>query len=96
MSEQWGRNGAACLVCAQSASSSSQVGADVLEVRDQPVHQVARPRRIRDDRVGRAVMVERKRILTGADVAGIDAAQAEGFQMPDQVRRRRHTARQRS
>ena len=30
-------------------------------------------------------MVERKRILAGADVAGIDAAQAERFQMPDQV-----------
>ena len=42
-------------------------------------------RRIRDDRIDRAVMVERKRILAGADVAGIDAAQAEGFQMPDQV-----------
>ena len=34
--------------------------------------------------VGRAVMVEHKRILAGADVAAIDAAQAEGFQMPDQ------------
>ena len=30
-------------------------------------------------------MVERKRILAAADVAGIDAAQAERFQMPDQV-----------
>ena len=36
--------------------------------------------RIGDDRIGRAVMVERKRILAAADVAGIDAAQAEGFQ----------------
>ena len=34
--------------------------------------------------IGRAVIVERKRILAGADVAAIDAAQAEGFQMPDQ------------
>ena len=84
MSEQWGRNGAACLVCAQSASSSSHVGADVLEVRDQPVHQVARPGRVRDDRIGRAVMVECKRILTVTDVAGIDTAQAEDFQMPHQ------------
>ena len=41
--------------------------------------------RIGDDRVGRAVMVERKRILAGADVAGIDATQAERFQMPDQI-----------
>ena len=94
MSEQWGRNGAACLVYAQSASSSSQVGADVLEVRDQPVHQVAGPRRVCDDRVGRAVIVEFKRILTVADVAGIDAAQAEPFEMPHQGRRRQHTARQ--
>ena len=45
---------------------------------------VAGVRRVGDDRIGRAVMVERKRILAGADVAGIDAAQAEGFQMPDQ------------
>ena len=30
-------------------------------------------------------MVERKRILAGTDVAGIDASQAEPFQMPDQV-----------
>ena len=58
---------------------------DVLEVRDQPVQHVARPGRIGNDRIGRAVMVERKRILAGADVAAIDAAQAEGFQMPDQV-----------
>ena len=29
-------------------------------------------------------MVERKRILAGAYVASIDAAQAEGFQVPDQ------------
>ena len=57
---------------------------NALEVRDQPVHQLAGVRRVRDDRVGRAVMVERKRILAGADVAGIDAAQAERFQMPDQ------------
>ena len=30
-------------------------------------------------------MVEFKRILPRADVAGIDAAQAEGFQMPNQI-----------
>ena len=57
---------------------------DALEMRDQPVHHLARLRRVRDDNVGRAVMVERKRILTVADVAGIDTAQAEFFQMPDQ------------
>ena len=34
--------------------------------------------------IDRAVIVKRKRILAAADVAGIDAAQAEGFQVPDQ------------
>ena len=57
---------------------------DALKVLDQPVHQLAGVRRVRDDRIGRAVMVERKRILAGADVAGIDTAQAKGFQVPDQ------------
>ena len=42
---------------------------DALEVRDQPVQHVARPGRIGNDRICRAVIVERKRILTAADVA---------------------------
>src|SRR5258705_7456041 len=53
-------------------------------MRDQRVHHAARERRVGDDAIGRAVMVERKRVLPGADVAGIGAAHAEGFQMPDQ------------
>lgn len=48
------------------------------------MHHVAPVGRIRDDCVGRAVMVERKRILTGADVTGADAAQAKPFEMPHQ------------
>src|SRR6478672_10912347 len=39
---------------------------------------------VRDDRISRAVIVERKRVLTVVDVAAIDAAQAKGFQVPDQ------------
>src|SRR4051812_16163225 len=49
------------------------------------MHHRAGIRRIRDDAIGRAKMVERKRILTAADVATIDALQSELFKMPDQV-----------
>ena len=50
-------------------------------MRDEPLPYVARRRRVRNDRIGRAVVVERKGILTGADVAALNAAQAEGLQM---------------
>ena len=85
MSEQWGRNGAACRVDTQSASNSSQVGAMLWKCAISPCITSRDVGRIGNDRIGRAVMVERKRILAGADVAGIDAAQAEGFQVPDQI-----------
>ena len=84
MSEHWGRNGAAWRVSLPVRVQQQPRRRDVLEVRDQPVHHVAGIGRICDDRIGRAVMVERKRILAGTDVAAIDTAQAEGFQMPDQ------------
>jgi hypothetical protein len=58
---------------------------NALKVRDKPVHQLAGVRRVRNDRVNRTIMIEGKRILTGADVAGVDAAQAKGFQVPDQI-----------
>ena len=41
MSEQWGRNGAACLVAAQSVVDQQPGWRNALEVRDQPVHQLA-------------------------------------------------------
>ena len=41
MSEQWGMNGAACLVCAQSASSSNHVGAMFWKCAISRMHQVA-------------------------------------------------------
>jgi hypothetical protein len=83
MSEQWCRNGAACRDMCQSASKSNQVGPRLWRCA-QPVHQVPRPRRVRDDRVDLAVVVEREGILIVADVARIGAAQSKGFQMPDQ------------
>ena len=55
--------------------------ADVLEMRDEPLPHVARRRRVRNDCIGRAVAVERKGVLTGADVAALNAAQAEGLQV---------------
>ena len=87
MSEQCRRNGAACMVDAMSAAEQQPRRRDALEVRDQPVHQrsSAAVRRVCDDRIDRTVMAHRQRVLAGADVAGIDASQAEGFQMPDQV-----------
>ena len=41
-------------------------------------------RRIGDDRVGVAIRVHRQGVLAGCDVAGIGAAQPEGFQMAHQ------------
>ncbi len=63
---------------------------------DQPVHRVAGVRRVRDDRIGRAVIVEFKRILTVPNVARISAAQLEGFQDGAPARRHRSTARRTS
>src|SRR4249920_2260050 len=56
-----------------------------LKMLDQSVHQLADVRRVRNDCIARAVVVERQRILSGAYVAGMDAAQPERFQMPDQI-----------
>jgi 3,4-dihydroxy-2-butanone 4-phosphate synthase len=42
-------------------------------------------RRVRNDRVDSTVVADAERILTAADVVGIDASQAERFQMPGQV-----------
>ena len=39
MSEQWGMNGAACLVCRPVRIQQQPGRRDMLEVRDQPVHQ---------------------------------------------------------
>jgi hypothetical protein len=49
----------------------------------QPVRQVAGVRRVADDYISRTVGVDREGVLVGADVAAIDAAQTEAFQMPD-------------
>ena len=84
MSEQRGRNGTACRVDAQSEFQQQPGLRDALEVLDQGVHQLAGVGRICNDRIGHAVLLDRERILAGANVAGIDAAQAEGFKVPDQ------------
>ena len=52
---------------------------DLLEVSDQRMHERARIGRVRDDRIGLAVAVERECVLTGTDVALVDAAQPERF-----------------
>jgi hypothetical protein len=54
-------------------------------VGDQPVHKLAREGRVRDDRIGRAIGIDRKGILSSADVALPNAAQTKRFQMPDQI-----------
>jgi hypothetical protein len=41
--------------------------------------------RVSDDRVDRAVGVDRQRVLASSNVALIGAMQAEGFQVPDQI-----------
>lgn len=43
------------------------VGANALKVLDQRVHQFAGVGRIRNDRIGRDVLLDRKRIVAGAD-----------------------------
>jgi hypothetical protein len=48
------------------------------------MHHGSGVRRVRDDAIGRAVLVESKRILAGANLAGIDTAQAEILEMPYQ------------
>jgi hypothetical protein len=50
---------------------------------DQPVHQLAGVGRVSDDAIGRAVGVDRERVLAEANI--IDAAQAERFQMLDKI-----------
>src|SRR4029079_18986280 len=54
-------------------------------MRDQPVHQIAGVRWVRDDSVSRAVMIKFQRILAGPDIASIDTPQTKPFEMAHQV-----------
>ena len=68
---------------------------DLLEMPDQRMQDRALPRRVGDDHVRSAVMVDREGVLAGRDVAPVDAAQPVGFPGAAPGRRHRRIVRRR-